>query len=158
MLPKKTKYAIKALVLLAKRHGDKTPLKITEIAELEKIPRKFLETILLELRKQGILKSKMGVNGGYLLMKDPTDIFLSTIIRVTGGPIALLPCASLNFYERCEECIDEVTCGLRHVIIDVREESLRILSGTSIADLVERENKLLALHQTGQDPDISSLN
>jgi Rrf2 family protein len=142
MLPKKTKYAIKALVLLAKRHGDKTPLKITEIAELEKIPRKFLETILLELRKQGILKSKMGVNGGYLLMKDPHEIFLSTIIRVTGGPIALLPCASLNFYETCDECIDEAVCGLRNVILDVREASLKILSGTSISDLVEREEKL----------------
>ncbi len=142
MLPKKTKYAIKALVLLAKHHKDKEPLRINDIAESENIPRKFLEAILLELRKQGILGSKMGASGGYYLLKHPEEIMLSTLIRLTGGPIALLPCVSLNFYEPCEECPNEDLCGLREVILEVREASIKILSKTSLADIIKREQKL----------------
>ena len=142
MLTKKSKYAIKALTALA-RHFDATgPLRIAEIAESEKIPMKFLEAILLELRKNGYLGSKKGLNGGYYLLKTPQDIILSNVIRITGGPIALIPCASLNFYERCEDCTDEVSCGLREVALKVRDASLEILSNTSIADIVERENNL----------------
>ena len=89
MLQKKTKYAIKALVALAKVYKSKTLLSISSISTTEKIPRKFLEKILLELKSQGFLGSKMGINGGYFLIKNPKDIMLSTIIRSTGGPIAL---------------------------------------------------------------------
>ena len=142
MLPKKTKYAIKALVFLAKKYKENLPVRINEIAESEKIPHKFLEAILLELRKQGLLGSKMGANGGYYLLRHPEEIMLSNIIRITGGPIALLPCVSLNFYEPCEECIDEETCGLRNVILQVREASIKILAKTSLSDVVAREKKL----------------
>lgn len=143
MLPKKTKYAIKAMVALAKVYYDKKPLRISQIAESEKIPRKFLEAILLELRHQGYVASKMGVTGGYYLAKHPEEIMLSHIIRSTGGPIALLPCASLNFYETCSECPDENTCALHDVVLEVREASLKILSKTSLIDLILKEKRLI---------------
>lgn len=142
MLSKKSKYAIKALLALAKNYGDGVPLRISKISETEKIPRKFLEAILLELRNQGFVGSKMGASGGYYLSKHPDEIMLSTIIRITGGPIAMLPCVSLNFYEPCEECINEATCGLRDVVKEVREASIRILSKTSLADVLKREQLL----------------
>lgn len=140
MLPKKTKYAIKALTLLARNFEENLPVRINEIAEKERIPHKFLEAILLEMRKQGILGSKMGANGGYYLLKNPNEIFLSTIIRLTGGPISLVPCVSLNFYEPCAECKTPDICGLRSVMEEVRDASLGILSKTSIADLIRRED------------------
>jgi Rrf2 family protein len=142
MLSKKSKYAIKALLALAKVYEEKTPLRISVISEKEKIPRKFLEAILLELRNQGLVGSKMGASGGYHLAKHPDEIMLSTIIRITGGPIAMLPCVSLNFYEPCEECVHEETCGLRDVVKEVREASIRILSKTSLADTLAREKTL----------------
>lgn len=142
MLSKKTQYAIKALVILGKNYG-KQPMQILRIAQEDKIPKKFLEQILLELRNAGLLVSKKGAGGGYSLNKDPNEIFLTQVLRITGGPIALLPCVSLNFYQRCEECIDEKTCGIRDVFTDVRNASLKILSETSIANVIERENTLL---------------
>src|ERR1700752_4831225 len=142
MLSKKSKYAIKALLALAKVYEDKTPLRISKISETEKIPRKFLEAILLELRNQGFVGSKMGANGGYYLAKHPEEIMLSTIIRITGGPIAMLPCVSLNFYEPCEECVNEDTFGLHNVVMEVREASIKILSKTSLADTLKREKLL----------------
>ncbi|MBY0244414.1 MAG: Rrf2 family transcriptional regulator [Sphingobacteriaceae bacterium] len=138
MLSKKTKYAIKALVLLAK-HLDEPPMQIARISELEHIPRKFLEQILLELRKSGYLYSKKGAGGGYTLNKKPEDIFLVDILRITDGPIAMLPCASLNYYHKCEECHDELTCGIRKVFIEVRNATLKILGETSIAHIVNLE-------------------
>jgi Rrf2 family protein len=103
MLSKKTKYAIKALVILGK-NADKPPMQIQKIAEEERIPKKFLEQILLDLRNAGYLYSKKGAGGGYSLNKDPKEIFLVHILRITGGPIAMVPCASLNFFHKCEEC------------------------------------------------------
>ena len=142
MLSKKTQYAIKALVILGKNYG-KEPMQILRIAQEDKIPKKFLEQILLELRNAGLLVSKKGAGGGYSLNKDPKEIFLVQILRITGGPIALLPCVSLNFYQRCEECIDGKTCGIRDVFADVRDASLKILSETSIADVIAREHNLI---------------
>lgn len=142
MLPKKTKYAIKALMALAKTYEQKQPQRIADIAENEKIPKKFLEAILLDLRKLGMVNSKMGAHGGYYLSKHPDEIFISQVIRFTGGPIALVPCVSLNFYEKCEECVDETTCGFRDVMREVRDASLHILSKTSLSDLVKREENL----------------
>lgn len=141
MLSKKTRYAMKALVVLGKNFG-KEPMQISRIAAEEQIPKKFLEQILLDLRNAGLLYSKKGAGGGYSLIKDPKEIFLVQILRITGGPIALLPCVSLNFYQRCEECINEGTCGIRDVFADVRDASLKILSETSIADVIERESRL----------------
>lgn len=142
MLPKKTKYAIKALMALARTYEQKQPQRIADIAENENIPKKFLEAILLDLRKFGMVNSKMGAHGGYYLSKHPDEIYLSNIIRFTGGPIALVPCVSLNFYEKCDECPNENICGLRDVMQEVRDASLQILSKTSLSDLVKREELL----------------
>jgi Rrf2 family protein len=138
MLSKKTKYALHALTYLAKKEANE-PTLILEISENGHIPRKFLESILLDLKKQGILNSKMGKGGGYFLRQTPEQIQISTIIRLFNGPIALLPCASLNYYQRCDECTDEKTCGLNKVFIDVRDETLRILENKSIQDIVNQE-------------------
>jgi Rrf2 family protein len=138
MLSKKTKYALHALTYLAKKEANE-PTLILEIAENSRIPRKFLESILLDLKKQGILNSKMGKGGGYFLRQTPSQIQISTIIRLFNGPIALLPCVSLNYYQRCDECIDEKTCGLNKVFIDVRNETLRILENKTIQDIVNQE-------------------
>jgi len=142
MLSKKTKYAIKALVALGK-NADKPPMQISKIAEEERIPKKFLEQILLDLRNAGFLYSKKGAGGGYSLNKDPKEILLVSIMRITDGPIAMVPCASLNFYHKCEECKSETTCGIRDVFIEVRDATLKILSETSIADVIAREISLI---------------
>lgn len=141
MLSKKTKYAIKALVALGK-NLDMPPMQISKIAEEERIPKKFLEQILLDLRNAGFLYSKKGAGGGYSLNKKPEEIFLVQILRLTDGPVAMLPCVSLNFYHKCDECKDEVTCGIRSAFIDVRDATLKILGETSIADVIAREDNL----------------
>ena len=99
MLSKKTRYAIKALVILGKNFGE-APMQISKIASEEHIPKKFLEQILLDLRNAGLLYSKKGAGGGYGLVKDPAEIFVVQVLRLTGGPVALLPCVSLNFYQK----------------------------------------------------------
>lgn len=142
MLSKKTRYAIKALVVLGKNFGE-APMQISKIASEEHIPKKFLEQILLDLRNAGLLYSKKGAGGGYGLVKDPAEIFVVQILRLTGGPVALLPCVSLNFYQKCDECITEATCGVRDVFLDVRNATLKILSETSIADIIRREGLLI---------------
>lgn len=141
MLSKKTKYAIKALVMLGK-NTENPPLQIARIAEDERIPKKFLEQILLDLRNAGYLYSKKGAGGGYSLNKHPKDIFLSDILRITDGPIAMVPCASLKFYRKCDECQDEVTCGIRKAFIEVRDASLQVLGSTSIADIIQKESDI----------------
>ncbi len=141
MLSKKTKYAIRALIKLGE-HYEKEPVNISFIAETENIPKKFLEQILLELRNAGFLYSKKGASGGYSLLKNPAEINLVQVMRITGGPIAQLPCVSLNFYQKCEECKDEDSCGIRDTFRDVRDATLKILSETSIADLIAKEENL----------------
>jgi Rrf2 family protein len=138
MLSKKTKYAIKALTALARAYKQKKTLQINQIAESENISRKFLEAIMVELRNQGIVASKMGAKGGYYLLKAPKEITLASIIRSTGGPIALASCVSINFYAPCEECKDEEACRLRSVLLQVRVESVRILSKNTLADLIKK--------------------
>jgi len=138
MLSKKTKYAIKALVALGKNR-ENPPMQIVRLAEQEMIPRKFLEQILLDMRNAGYLYSKKGAGGGYSLNKDPNDIYLADILRITDGPIAMVPCASLKFYRKCDECHDEVTCGIRKTFIDVRDATLKVLAQTTIADVIARE-------------------
>ncbi|MFN3403079.1 MAG: RrF2 family transcriptional regulator [Cytophagaceae bacterium] len=141
MLSKKTKYAIKALVKLAKEY-QKGPILISTISECEKIPKKFLEAILLELRYAGFVNSRKGKGGGYYLIKNPKDVDLANVIRLFDGPLALLPCVSYKYYEKCEECIDETTCGIRSVIAEVREETVKVLKNNSLADIISREEAL----------------
>ena len=124
------------------RNKENKPMLISEIAQKEQLPKKFLEAILLELKRSGFLGSKKGAGGGYYLMKRATEIKLAAIIRVIDGPIALLPCVSLNFYERCEECTSELYCGIRDVMKDVRDATLKILTETSVADMIDREDTM----------------
>ncbi len=141
MLSKKTKYALHALTYLGKKEHSQ-PTLIVEISEKANIPRKFLESILLDLKKSSILSSKMGKGGGYFLRLKASEIQLSTIIRMFNGPIALLPCASKNYYEPCDECTDETICGLKSVMEEVRDETLRILENKTIQDIINKEIKL----------------
>ncbi len=140
MLSKKCKYAIHALVYLAERY-QKGPIHIQEIAEKQRIPKKFLEAILLELRNAKILHSKKGKGGGYYLYRRPEDVNLIEIIRLMDGAIAMLPCVSLNYYEPCEECIDEKTCGIRNAFISVRDETLKVLQNSNLAQIVADHKK-----------------
>ena len=142
MISKKTQYSIYALVRLGKEF-EKGPLLISEIATTEKIPKKFLEAILLELKSGGFVNSKKGKGGGYYLIKNPKDINLADIIRLFEGAIALLPCAAYKYYESCSSCRDEETCGVRNVVKEVREETVRLLKTFSIADIISREENLL---------------
>jgi len=141
MLTKKTKYAIKALLLLGKNTGNQS-LHIAEIATIEKIPEKYLGAILGELRNAGLIYSRKGAGGGYLLSKKPEEISLVQVLRLTDGPIAMVSCASLNYYHKCDECFDEATCGIRSTFIFIRDACLQILSQKSIADLIAREDEL----------------
>jgi Rrf2 family protein len=131
MISKKCKYAIKALLYLADHQSEDRSIFSSEIAEQEKIPKKFLETILRELRNFKLLQSQRGKTGGYRLLKDPKDIFLAELIRQIDGPIAMLPCVSLNYYTSCEEC-DEENCQIKNVFEQVRDETLKVLTTTSI--------------------------
>ena len=135
MLTKKTKYGLKAMVYLAK-NANGQPVLISEIATKENIPLKFLEGILLDLKKNGLLASKKGKGGGYFLEKPAESISIAAIIRVLDGPIALLPCVSLNYYEKCEDCRDEETCSLNRVMVQVRDKTLKVLERQSLKDLV----------------------
>lgn len=135
MLSKKTKYGIKALTYLA-RQEDNQPVQIGVIAERENISQKFLESILLTLRKNGFLGSKKGKGGGYYLRKDPKDIKMSAIMRILEGPIAMVPCVSLNFYEKCDDCPDENLCAVHRLMIEVRDSTLGIFNNKSLADLI----------------------
>jgi Rrf2 family protein len=134
MLTQKTRYAMLALTRLAKEY-DKGTLMINEIAESEKVPKRFLESILLELKKNGYLGSKLGKKGGYYLIKKPEEINLLEIIRLFEGTIALLACTSEKYYQPCEHCKDENTCVIRHTFKDIREYTFNKLAGTSLANL-----------------------
>ncbi|WP_257659149.1 RrF2 family transcriptional regulator [Parapedobacter lycopersici] len=133
MLSKRAKYAIKALLYLHQNEGA-APVSAKAIADREKIPYKFLENILRELRQHRILKSERGAEGGYRLLKSPESIKVSDIIRIVDGPIALIPCVSENFYEKCVECLDEKTCRIRRLFGEVRQAMLPVLD-KSIAEL-----------------------
>src|SRR6476646_1669209 len=143
MISKKTKYAINALVYLAREYkGNGEPIQISRIAESENIPRKFLEAILLDLRNSGILSSRKGKTGGYYLHKSPDEINVADVMRLFDGPIALLPCVTYMYYERCEECKDEAICGIRSVFADVRNETVNMLKNATLAEIMLRSGNL----------------
>ena len=135
MLSKKTKYGLKALTYLAQQEDGK-PIQISEISKAEQISRKFLESILLTLRKNSFLGSKQGKYGGYYLLKHPKDITITSIMRVLEGPIAMVPCVSLNYYETCDDCPDEATCSIHGLMIEVRDSTLKIFNNKTLEDLI----------------------
>lgn len=137
MLTRKTKYALLALSYLA-RHQDEGPVLIADLAAAENIPKKFLEAILLELRKHGILKSRKGKGGGYMLNRAPRDIPLSDVVRMMDGPFAPVSCVSETAYAPCDDCRDEKTCEIRAVMKRVRDSIADIFENTSLADMVRK--------------------
>ena len=144
MLPMKSRYAIKALVFMARQRERQVAVQIADIAAAEAIPRKFLEVILLELRNHGILASRRGKGGGYSLRLPPSEVNLGTVIRVLTGPMAPLPCLSKTAYQRCPECLDERTCAARALMAEAHAATLRIVDGTTLEALVARLNAMLA--------------
>lgn len=141
MLSKKSKYALRALLALAQKRKE-GPVLIADLAREEKIPKKFLELILLELKNKGILQSKKGKGGGYFLDKKPDEVHLGEVIRALDGSLAPLSCVSQMAHRKCDECENEFTCGLRSVMQEVRDSTAKILDGTTLTDLIRRTETL----------------
>jgi Rrf2 family protein len=131
MLARRSKYGLKAMVLLARRHG-RGPVSIAELAEAEALPKKFLESILLDLKHRGLLQSRKGPGGGYQLMRSPDRISVGDVVRALQGPLALVPCVSQTAYMPCDDCVTERDCTVRSLFQAVRDETARILDGTSL--------------------------
>jgi Rrf2 family protein len=134
MLTKKGKYGLKAMVHLAGRTPGETTL-VTDIAETNDIPKKFLDTILGELRNAGFVNSKKGKGGGYTLAKPAHEIHIGHIIRVLDGPLAPIQCASKSSYRRCDDCADEKTCSVRLIMLETREAIATILDNRTLAEM-----------------------
>jgi Rrf2 family protein len=134
VLSRKSKYGLKALLVLARKAGS-GPVLISELAKREKIPQKFLESILLELKRHGVVQSRKGKGGGYFLHRDPSSVTFGEAVRVLEGPLALVPCVSQMAYMKCTECIDERTCGVRIAMKEVRDATADILDRMTLADV-----------------------
>lgn len=143
-LTQKAKYALKALVHLARAY-QQGPVLISTIAETEHIPRKFLQGILLELKYSGYLQSRKGRGGGYWLVRDPADVYLGHVMRIFEGPLAPIACVSKRSYARCKDCDDEATCEVRRAMLDVKLATLNVLDNTSVADAIARRNEPIEL-------------
>jgi Rrf2 family protein len=133
-ISKKAKYGLRALYALARHYGQ-GPVMVGTLAKEEAIPKKFLELILLELKHRGVVASRKGKLGGYQLNRPPSEITLGSVIRIMDGPLAPLPCASETAYQKCEECVDEKSCGTRLVMRQVRDATAQILDNTTLADV-----------------------
>ncbi len=136
MLSQKTKYALKALLVLA-RNESGAPVRIQDLADAQNIPHKFLESILLQLRNMGVLRSVKGPGGGYLLARAPEEVTVGQILRIFDGPLALIGCASQTAYSRCSDCPDESSCRVRWMMLQVREATSALLDSTSLATLAQ---------------------
>jgi Rrf2 family protein len=134
MLTQRSRYGLRAMLLLAKEPRGGAPIPMSRIAREAQVPRKFLEIILTDLRGAGLVDSTRGKQGGFLLAKPPHLISFGDIIRVIEGPLALIPCVSRTAYKRCKDCKDEATCEIRRAMMDVRDDTARILDGRSLAD------------------------
>ncbi|MCX7863362.1 MAG: Rrf2 family transcriptional regulator [Bacteroidales bacterium] len=138
MLSKKAQYALYALRYLSMKK-DKKPVLIKEIVEAEQLPQKFLEAILVDLKNAGIVNSKKGKNGGYYLIKEPKEINFADIIRIFDGAIALLPCATYKYYEKCTKCDQDEDCGLRNVVKEIRDKTVQVLKSLTLQDVIDRD-------------------
>lgn len=138
MLSQKTRYTIRALQHLAD-HYLEGPVRLDEIAETQNIPRKFLTVILSELAREGIVTSQRGRAGGYELALSPIDIRYGDIIRICRGSLALVPCASRNAHETCANCLPEVECRLRGLMLTLRDEMAAMLDRLTLADKIDTE-------------------
>src|SRR5580658_1649919 len=138
-ISKRTQYGLKAMLALGKRYRQK-PVLIATLSKEELIPLKFLEVILLDLKRHGLLDSKKGKGGGYLLSRPPSTITLGSVIRMIEGPLAPLPCASETAFRACPECKEIETCGIRIVMRQVRDAMVSVLDKTTLADLLRLDS------------------
>lgn len=140
MISQKARYALRALLYLAAR-ADDGPVQTADIAAHEHIPRKFLEAILAELKKPGIVKSHRGRFGGYTLGRPAKAISFADVLRVTDGPLALSPCVSVMAYHKCEDCYDEAVCVIRKALLTARDSTAKILEGRDLASAAAQLKK-----------------
>lgn len=143
MLSQKTRYALRALLFLAEESGG-APVQLARIASSQNVPSKYLELIMLDLKKAKLVTSLRGPKGGYALTGDAAQISFGQIVRAMEGPIALISCASVNFYAPCGDCHDEATCAIRRAFSELRDRSTEILDGISLADGAVWEQRLPA--------------
>jgi Rrf2 family protein len=142
MISQKAKYALRALVALARAHEADEALIIADIAERQNIPRKFLEQILLDLKRHGLLESRRGKNGGYALLRPAKNITFGEVLRIIDGPIAPLPCLSKMAYRKCDDCEAEATCEVRRVLARVADATRAVLDSTTLADAITNEKEV----------------
>ncbi|MCW3798072.1 Rrf2 family transcriptional regulator [Sphingomonas sp. BN140010] len=143
VLTQKSRYALRSLLYLVEE-GAGAPIQLARIADTQKIPPKYLELIMLELKKAGIVRSTRGPRGGYVLTRSPHEISFGAIVRALEGPIALISCASENFYAPCGDCHDEVNCAIRRAFMVVRDETTRVLDSISLSKGADWEGRLPA--------------
>jgi Rrf2 family protein len=130
----KSKYGLKALLILAREAGQ-GPVLVADLAAREALPKKFLEAILLDLKRHRFVDSRKGRGGGYFLRRKPSEITFGEVIRALDGPLAAVPCVSETAYMPCAECLDEDTCGVRLAMKEVRDATARILERTTLASV-----------------------
>ena len=140
MLSQKARYALHALIVLAQHDGEE-PMQIADIAEEARVPRKFLEQILVDLKRRGIVRSQRGRAGGYFIGRSPKDISFADVIRTIDGPLALAPCVSVTAYHKCDDCVDEATCSIRKVLMAARDATAEVLESRTIAQAVATARK-----------------
>jgi len=142
MISKKTKYALNALMVLGQEYEKKEPLLISCLAERAKVPKKFLEQILLDLKNKGILESRRGKGGGYLLGKDPSEIKMGTILRVFEGPLAPLPCLSFRMgFRKCDECEESESCAIRRLMKEWHDAQLMFFENQTLRHMLDKRNE-----------------
>ncbi len=149
-LSKKTQYSLRALYALSRAPRTR-PVLIADMARQEAIPKKFLEQILLKLKAEGLVESKKGKGGGYMLVREPETVTLGEIIRKIEGPLAPLPCASESAYRKCDECVDDRFCGTKLVMRDVRNAIAEILDRITLADVCHRVDEARAASMPAAD-------
>lgn len=143
MIAQKTRYALRSMLFLAEDSGGR-PVQLARIAETQRVPPKYLELIMLDLKKSGLVKSVRGPKGGYRLARDAEEISFGQIVRSMEGPIALVPCASVNFYAPCGDCHDEANCAIRRAFTVLRDQSTTVLNSISLAQGAGWEERLAA--------------
>jgi Rrf2 family protein len=151
MLAQKTRYALRSLLYLVTQ-GAGEPVQLARIAETQQIPPKYLELIMLDLKRAGLVISVRGPKGGYSLARDPQSVSFGEIVRILEGPIALVPCASVNFYAKCGDCHEESTCAIRRAFAIVRDRSAAILEGISLAQAAGWETAEPAVSGSDSEP------
>lgn len=143
MLTKKGKYGLKAMIDLANLEKGQTAF-VSDIAARNNIPKKFLDAILLELRNEGMLRSKKGPGGGYALSKSASDIYIGQVIRALDGPLAPIRCASRTAFEACEDCSDPAACQVRRSMTDVRDAMAAVLDTMTLEQFAANTGEELA--------------